>query len=91
MFEVVTDLFTTFANHSYPCRLNNLLLMPLYKSCGDHTMCDNYHGIRLIHSLGQWFSKCMESCLATDAGATRARGQAGFRQSYHVEDNVMVL
>ena len=91
VYALVADLFTAFACHRYPCRLNTLLMMPLYKSRGDWTLCDNYRGISLIHPLGRWFSKCMELRLVEDAGATRARGQAVFCRGYHVEDNVMVL
>ena len=91
VYALVADLFTAFACHGYPRRLNTLLMMPLYKNRGDRTLCDNYRGISLIHPLGRWFSKCMELRLVEDAGATRARGQAGFRRGYCVEDNVVVL
>ena len=91
VYALVADLFTAFACHGYPRRLNTLLMMPLYKNRGDRTLCDNYRGISLIYPLGRWFSKCMELRLVADAGATRARGQAGFRRGYRVEDNVVVL
>jgi len=34
LYELVAELFTTFAQHGYPRRLNTLLLMPLWKQKG---------------------------------------------------------
>ena len=60
VYALVADLFTAFASRGYLCRLNTLLMLPLYKSRGDRSLCDNYRGISLIHPLGRWFSKCVE-------------------------------
>ena len=59
VYTLVADLFMAFACHRYPHCLNTLLMMPLYKSHGDRTLCDNYRGLSLIHPLGWWFSKCV--------------------------------
>ena len=88
---LVARVFTFFARAGYPRRLNTLLLMLLYKAKGDRACCDNYRGISLIHPLGRWFSKVVVSRLEADPGAVRARGQAGFRRAYRVEDNCLVL
>ena len=59
LFEMVAELFTTFAQHGYPKQLNTLLLMPLWKRKGNKADPQNYRGISLIHPLGRWFAKCV--------------------------------
>ena len=41
VYTMVADLFMAFACHGYLLRLNTLLMMPLYKSHGDRTLCGN--------------------------------------------------
>ena len=68
-----------------------MLLMPLYKSKGDKTDCNNYRGISLICPLGRLFAKVVLQRLESDPAAVRAICQAGFRSGHKVEDNCLIL
>ena len=84
-------MFPHFSCTGYPRVLTTLLLMPLFKQCGERDLCTNYRGISLLHPLGRLFSKCFEARLLAEYGYIRARGQSGFRRSYRTEDNLTVL
>ncbi len=60
LFELVAELFCTFAQHGYPSKLNTLLLLPLWKRKGSPGEPANHRGISLIHPLGRWFAKVVE-------------------------------
>ena len=88
---MVAELFTTFAQHGYPGKLNTLLMLPLWKHKGSHADPATYRGISLIHPLGRWFAKCVEQRLDRDPRAHSAAAQGGFRKHHRCEDQALIL
>ena len=86
LYTVVADMFTLFATHGYPEKLNTLMIMPLWKGKGQRDDATTYRGISLIHPLGRWFAKCVESRLNSDPNSDYAAAQGGFRKHHRCKD-----
>ena len=61
-------MFTLFSRTGYLRVLTTLLLMPLFKQCGERDLCTNYRYIFVTPVGVHLFSKCFEARLAGGLG-----------------------
>ena len=91
LYELIAKFFDVFAANGYPRTLHTLMIMPLWKAKGSKSDPTTYRSISLIHLLGCWFAKCVESRLHSDPNAEFATAQGGFRKHHRCEDQCLIL